>query len=194
MKGEYGKRATWYRIGILLLIVALLVVLPALVNPVIDWFTESAPVPYQGFADVRGSPTYRLFDHTGNGRVDCALRVPSVPWSRTGYYRDQPGERCEGSRFQEMPAAMVLFADELLALRRQAGLSLARVRDLDGDGGVDCIEYDGTWRYAEGADCPAKRRSDTTVLSEDQRVDADRVLYLENELRSRWLGLAPATD
>jgi hypothetical protein len=92
-----------------------------------------------------------------------------------------------------MPQGMAELADELLTLRREAALSLSSVRDLDGDGEADCLEYDGTWRYAEGAVCPEKLRSDAAILTGDQRRAANRVLAIETELNSRWLD-QPAPD
>ena len=66
-------------------------------------------------------------------------------------------------------------------------LSIARLLDVDGDGRVDCATYDGTWRYADGANCPDRRRSDAVPFTDADRLAADRLLAIEGEIRERWL-------
>jgi hypothetical protein len=191
MTGAYRKSSTWTRIGVGLAILAGLLLLPALVSTVSDLGTE-APLPaVQDHVELRANHRYRLIDDTGDGRVDCILRIPALPWARVGFYRDRPAGRCRGSRTRPMPPAMIRLADELLSRRRQAGLSLGVLRDVDGDGRVDCVEYDGTWRYTVGVACPEALRSDAAVMDEEQSKEADRILAVERELRSRWLGADP---
>lgn len=187
MRGEYRKSSTWRRVGLLLAILAGLLTFPAWLQLIRDPLVED-PLPESwDFAFLQASSRYRLSDETGDGRVDCVLRVPVLPWARVGFYRDQPTRSCRGSRARKMPEGMAQLADELLAVRRQTGLSAQVVRDLDGDGQVDCVEFDGTWRYAADAACPEKLRSDAALLDDDLRAASDRILAIELELRSRWL-------
>lgn len=185
MTSEYRKASTWRRIGILLAIGVVLVCLPGLIQMIKDPFTEDAPYPVEDFVFLRGQHRYRLWDGTNDGRIDCITRVPVLPWAKVRFYRDQPIAGCRGSGSRPMPEDMGRLADELLALRRRSGLSFSTVRDVDGDGRVDCVEYDGTWRYVEGAACPERLRGDAAPLSDDQRDAADRVLAIEAELNSR---------
>jgi hypothetical protein len=188
MLGEYGKASTWRRIAILLAVLVGLVVLPALIGAVHDFFTEAPIYRLAGFVDVRSKGArFRLFDRDGDRRVECVMRVPAWPWTRQSHARDGAGPGCRGRRSESMPEGMAALADEALALRTDHALSLARILDVDGDGRADCANYDGTWLYVEGARCPDTRRSDALPFTEDRRRAADRLLAIEAELLTRWL-------
>jgi len=186
LPGEYGKATTWRRIGILVGILAALVLAQWIWRTASDPFTEHSPPRAPGFVEIPGTPRFRLIDRDDDGRVDCALQVPAMWWARHGYARDG-AEGCSGRHVEKMPEELAVLADEALALQTEHRLSIARLLDVDGDGRVDCATYDGTWRYADGANCPDRRRSDAVPFTDADRLAADRLLAIEGEIRERWL-------
>lgn len=187
---EYRKSSTWRRIGVLLAVLLAFMLAPALVSLIRDPFVERVPPAGPHMIDIDEPARFRLIDRDDDGRIDCALKVPATSWTRLGYAREG-ARRCDGRRVSPMPDELAALADEDLALRTRHGFSTARPVDLDDDDRVDCLLYDGTWRYAEGASCP-DRRTDARQLDETERAAADRVLEIEHEISTRWL--APLLD